>query len=539
MRVPTLLLAVALTGARLGAQRGDTTMSLTLQQALLRAEAASPAVGIARAGISSAQASWLRARSGYLPQINGSATYTRTLASEFSGFANSTPSDTFPTPANCIHYVPDPTLSTEARLAALERGLDCAANGSSLDLSQLPFGRPNTYTFSLSGSQTLFDRRIGGQLASANASRDQARVEFDAQRAGAVVTVTQAYFDAQLAQRLVDIADSTLAQAQRTFDQTRLERQAGNAAEFDQLRASVARDNQTPVLLQRRAARDQALLRLHQVLDVPASTRITLATPLADTTAVALPPFAAAIAGAADTAIDARAPVREAAAAVRAGEGTLRAARSERLPTVGVASTYSKIDFPQQVFSFDRFLTDWSVSVTATVPIFNGGRLRADALAAEAALEQSQYRLTQARQQAQLELGDASTQLSSAQATFSASIGTVAQAQRAYDIAELRYQNGLSTLTDVGDARLQLGQAQANNAQAARDLQVARMRIALLRDLPFNAGTATAGFGASAGQNGSTGSNPGPGQSTQTTAPVNSANPFVTAPRTSGNSGGN
>ena len=110
-------------------------------------------------------------------------------------------------------------------------------------------------------------------------------------------------------------------------------------------------------------------------------------------------------------------------------------------------------------------------------------------------------RLKQARQQAELEQSDTRTQLLSAEATFSASFGTVAQAQRAYDIAELRYRNGLSTLTDVGDARLQLGQAQANNAQASRDLQVARIRLALLRDLPFGggapAGTATGASGSS------------------------------------------
>jgi outer membrane protein TolC len=77
--------------------------------------------------------------------------------------------------------------------------------------------------------------------------------------------------------------------------------------------------------------------------------------------------------------------------------------------------------------------------------------------------------------------------LSSAQAVWQAVQGTVAQAARAYSIAELRYRNGLSTLTEVGEARVQLGQAQANRAQAVRDFQVARIRVALLRDLPFGA----------------------------------------------------
>jgi outer membrane protein TolC len=508
--------------ATAGAQRA-APLSLSLQEALARADLASPAVGIARAGITGAQASWLRARSSYLPQLNGSATYTRTLQSEFSAFAATT-QDTFPAPVNCHHFVPNPSLPLADRLDSLEHAVDCTANGSIFSLANLPFGQANTWNFGVSGSLTLFDRKIAGQMATADAGRQQASIEVDAQRAAAVVNVAQAYFDAQLAQRLVDIADSTLAQAQRTFDQTRLERQVGNAAEFDQLRAGVARDNQSPVVIQRRAERDQAFLRLRQVLDLAAATPLILTTPLIDTAAAPLPAYAARIAAANDTAIDARAPVREAQAAVFAGDGQVRTARAERLPAIVLSSTYAKIDFPQNVFSFNRFLTDWSVNVQLTVPIYDGGRLHADVLAAEATRDQSAMRLKQARQQAQLEQGDARTQLESAQAAWTASLGTSAQAQRAYDIAELRYSNGLSTLTEVADVRLQLGQAEANSAQAARDLQVARIRLSLLRDLPFGAGTA-------AGTSAATGAG---APAASSTTPVNPANPATTTARPAG-----
>jgi len=514
-RLVAVVAFVVMITARGNAQQ---PIPLSLAAALARADSASPAVGIARAGINSAEAAWLRARSAYLPQVNGSALYTRALASEFSGFTATNPADTFPAPVNCHHFVANPDLTVTQRLDSLEHALDCTANGSSsLDLSQLPFGRPNTWTFSVAGSQVLFNKQLANQIAAASALRDQSQVELDAQRAAAVVSVAQAYFDAELAQRLVDIADSTLVQAQRTFEQTRLERQAGNAAEFDQLRASVARDNQTPVLIQRRAQRDQAFLRLRQALDLPPVANLVLTTALTDTAAVVLPSYAAAIAAANDTAVDSRAPVREAAATLRSTESALHAARSEHLPTVGISSTYSKIAFPIDAFSLNHFVTDWSVNVQLSVPIFNGGRLRADAMAAEATREQSAQRLRQARQQAQLEQGDARNQLLSASASFSASIGTVTQAQRAYDIAELRYRNGLSTLTDVGDARVQLGQAQANNAQAARDLPVARLRLALLRDLPFSGTSAASSQGSSAAASGSVPTSSPTGSATRTT----------------------
>jgi outer membrane protein TolC len=91
-------------------------------------------------------------------------------------------------------------------------------------------------------------------------------------------------------------------------------------------------------------------------------------------------------------------------------------------------------------------------------------------------------------------------QLEGAQAAWLASVGTAAVAQRAYEIAEVRFREGLSTQIELSETRVQWQQALANRAQAARDLQVARVRLALLRQLPLGAGTSGATAGAGAGQ---------------------------------------
>ncbi len=49
----------------------------------------------------------------------------------------------------------------------------------------------------------------------------------------------------------------------------------------------------------------------------------------------------------------------------------------------------------------------------------------------------------------------------------------------------MRYREGLSTQVELADSRILLQQAQANRAVAARDLQIARVRAALLPFLPF------------------------------------------------------
>jgi hypothetical protein len=74
----------------------------------------------------------------------------------------------------------------------------------------------------------------------------------------------------------------------------------------------------------------------------------------------------------------------------------------------------------------------------------------------------------------------------------------VEQAARAYEIADLRYREGISTQLELLDARLVMQSAQVNRAQAARDVQVARARASLLPDLPLTNATIDAAGSAGA-----------------------------------------
>ena len=80
-----------------------------------------------------------------------------------------------------------------------------------------------------------------------------------------------------------------------------------------------------------------------------------------------------------------------------------------------------------------------------------------------------------------------------ARAAWQASQGTAEQAARAYSIAEVRYKEGISTQIELNDARILLEQAVANRALAARNLQVARVKLALLPNLPLQATGSTQG----------------------------------------------
>jgi outer membrane protein TolC len=154
---------------------------------------------------------------------------------------------------------------------------------------------------------------------------------------------------------------------------------------------------------------------------------------------------------------------------------------------VSLVSSWGRVAYPGGLLpGWNDFATNWTVGAQMSVPVFTGGRIRGDQMVAEASLLESRALFEQTRSLAELDTRTAVLQLASARAQWQASAGTVEQATRAYQIAEIRYREGLSTQTELADSRILLQQAQANRAQAARDLQIAQVRIALLPDLPLN-----------------------------------------------------
>ncbi len=479
---------------------------LSLDEALRLAESQSEAVRIAQAGVLRARGQQMQARSQYMPQVGASLTYTRTLASQFSALAGSgppaPPAGTPPVPPDdgttyyspCTRYLAAAGATDAQRIASLEAFAKCGAStGSSIDFSKVGFGAKNQYQLGVQGSLDLYSGgRAQSQNRAAGAARTAADIELASQQARLALDITEAYFDAVLADRLVAIAESSLAQTESVLGQTRLARQVGNQSEFDLLRAQVTRDNQMPALLQRRTDRDLAYARFKQMLNFPSGERVTLTTGLAnerDLAQVARTGSSTPNADS-DSSAASRAPVRQLGEALRAQQEELRIARSSWIPTVTLSTQYGRVAFPSSTLpDLGNFLTNWTVSLSASVPLFTGGRTKGATMMAEAGVREAEARYEQVREAASLDAQQAHALLTQAQAALSASAGTSEQAAKAYSIAEVRYREGLSTQVELNDSRLLLQQASANAALAVRNVQVARMRVALLRDLPLGVGT--------------------------------------------------
>ena len=484
-----LILSLSLFAAPLGAQT-SAVIRISLDDALRIAESKSEAVAVARAGLTRASGNRMISRSAGLPQLNGTASYTKTLKSQFDIFASAPAPDPTAPKALCTPEIPANATAAE-RQAALDAATTCGSGGG-IDFSSAGFGAKNQWSLGLNAGWNVYTGgRISGLNRAAAAQERSATIEVEAQRAQTKYDVAQAYYDAALTDRLVSIARSSLEQTERVLEQTKLGKEVGDVSEFDLLRAQVTRDNQRPALIQAQSNRDVAYLRLKQLLEVPAADSLVLATSLESDSITPAMTVAAATAARLDAA--SRAPVRQLEQAVIAQEGLLRAAKAERFPQLQVVSGYQRLYFPNELFpDFGNARQNWTVGVQASFPLFTAGRLRGNTLVAEGNLEETRQRLVQTRELTELDSRVAMTQLEQAQAAYLASAGTAEQAQRALEIDQLRYREGISTQTDLAQSRILFEQATANRAVAARNLAVARLRVQLLTDLPLQLGGSTA-----------------------------------------------
>ena len=460
-RVMALLAWLAAVHPAAFAQTAPRTLSL--DEALALAEKTSERVAIAAAGVSRADAGRALARSEGLPQLNASASYDRTLRSEFDGLFEPPPDDD---------------------------------GGDGVDFSNLPFGQANVYRAGLTFSQQLYNGgRIRAERRRAGLRHDNAVLNLASAGAQHTLDVAQAFYDAALTDRLVSIAEETYEQADRSLKDTEEQRAAGRLSEFELLRARVARDSLQPSVVRARNGREVAYLRLKQLLDLPLDQPLALTSDL-DQPVLAPPARFAGRLAAAEAPGPAAPPqpyegfrvaLTQIGNEVRIADQAVAVARAERWPAIALRSDFGVVNYPESLPEFDDWRQNWTVGIGLTLPIFNGGRIRANERIARANAEEARATLRLSEELAALDLASTRSDLSAARVEWETSGSTIEQAQRAYEIAELRYREGLSTQLELSDARLQLAQSLVTRAEAARNLQVRRIRFALLPELPLAA----------------------------------------------------
>ncbi|HEX5060323.1 MAG TPA: TolC family protein [Kofleriaceae bacterium] len=422
----------------------ESPTALSFEEAVGAAERTAESVAIANADVDRADAQVTSARAGYLPTVNSSLAYQRTLASEFDD----------------INFGP-------------------MTGGSDV---KLPFGQRNNWRVNLNVTQPIFDGfRTKNAVDVAKGGVRHAELGVNSMRAQVALQVAQAYFDAVLAERQVVIGEETLRQAEQTYQETELGFKQGTRPEFDLVRAEVVRDNQRTLVVQFKVQRDVTLVSLRRLVGLPLDRQLQLTSTLDSNDLEQLLATARKAAGITSTN---RIAVAQAKESVGIRESALKLAKSQYWPSLSAGTDLGFVDYDNTPFHPD-WRTNWTLGVTLSLPVFDGLRREAQVRTTQAELAAAKQQLQLSSKVSNVETAQARASVEASQTQLENSIRTVKQAQRAYEIAELRFSQGASTHLEITDARVQLEQALLVQARAARDLRVARFREELLPALPL------------------------------------------------------
>ncbi len=459
-------------------QPARPAVRLTLQDAIQRALHSGTDVRIAEAGVRQAEGQVTQAWASALPEIRANLTYQRTFASVFQELGSS----------GIPPFLPDTTAPLATRVRYLETNAQYAAlQGIGSLFSQTGFGSPNSYTATLTFSQTLFQGgMVGAGIAGAHAYEQAARSQLDETRRDVTYRVTQAYLNALYAERIVDITEASQIQVNDQLHRVSLNHQVGASADYDLLRAQVEAANQEPLVIAARNSRDIALLEVRRLVDIPADQPVELASGLLLTPADSLPRLDSV---ALDLDAAGRAAIEAAQATVEYRQQAVHYYRGDYYPSLKLTSSYGGQAFPSGTFpsAIGQFHQDWSASLVVSMPLFDGFKTRGVVQQAQADLSRAEAQLSQTRASVAIEIEQAREEIARAQALVVARHVTVGQAERAQHLASVRYANGIATALEVSDARLALEQASVNEAQATHDylLAIAALERALGHPVPL------------------------------------------------------
>lgn len=420
-----IILSMLLLAGALWASAQQDAVTLTLPQAVRLALQYNPSLREATGKDAAARAGIQQARAGMLPQI-----------AVATGVSN-------------VSSVPDITVLPGHPGVVL--------------------GYYNTWLNNLSAQQVLY---AGGRLkALLRQATDEARaVAANNERTRQVVAYNaeRAFFLLYTAQQEEVVADDALHAAQDHLKvaQSRLNERA--APKYDVLRAEVEVQNTQQDLVGAQTDIQTAQAGLQQALGGDAK-EYRASDPGFDLAAPS-PVLDEAL----QRANRQRPEIRALDWQHRAADAAVVAANGMKLPTIalGVGYQYAQPSSPLE-------LNRWTVSASASLPLFDGGLANADRHAAEAQRIQVSAEQDELRASIVAEVKEAFARFTAAGAQIVTARKQVELADEMLRIANVRYQAGVATATEIADAQTSLTQSRQRLTAALSQWGIASAELRL------------------------------------------------------------
>jgi outer membrane protein len=344
-----------------------------------------------------------------------------------------------------------------------------------------PLNRPdflNNFQSQVTADQTLYDAgQTKHAVRSAELAKDMTSEEGRHTRMGVIAGVIRSYYDALLGAEQVNTTNQAMRSAQADLDRAQSVRSAGMSTDVDVLSIRVHLASVREQQIRRSADLDVARAALNDALGLPLDTAHTLTTAM---TPLKLPE--SLLADYEKSALSERPEARQVKLATSLAENQAAAAHSNLLPQVGIHAAF---EADRQRF-YDQGGANWLVSIGLRWNLFNGFSDKARIEESKFALRRSEAEQEHAGSAIRLQVRRAYADLHAAGQRIDVAQASVTEAEESLRITKNRYESGMSNVTDLLRTETAVLEARTRHLAAIHDQRIAAAMLELA------AGTLTA-----------------------------------------------
>lgn len=336
----------------------------------------------------------------------------------------------------------------------------------------------NQYSNSVTATMPLYTGgALSGAIKSAKAGYKSALVGVQKSYNDMRSTVTNGYFSVLQADDMQVLGRESVARLEEHLKNVKAQYDVGVVAKVDVLRSEVELANAQQNLIKAENAYKIAEANFNKIIGLPLATNLFLEDTLTYT------PYEQDLAYCLDYASKNRPELEQAKQGVEAARGQVRAARSGYQPQISAFATQNW-DTSDGHWAADEEST-WSAGINVSLTIFDTGVTRSKAHAAKANYFSAQETYRDTVDAVMLDVRSQYLNMREAEKRISTTEVAVSQAEEDYRIAQLRYQAGVGTNTDVLDAQVALTDAQTNYLQSVYDYNISKTNLETAIGVPM------------------------------------------------------
>jgi outer membrane protein TolC len=317
-------------------------------------------------------------------------------------------------------------------------------------------------------AQSVFNAELRNQYRARKSDEQASILSIQDSRDVVVFAVGTAYMQVIASAARVETAKAQVTSARELDQQTANRVKSEVAPEIDSLRSQVERQSAEQRLTNATNQLEKDKLTLARIIGLAIDQDFGVTDPLSYHPLTGITNETAT-----DDALRSRADLRSAQASVQAAAFTLRAQKGQRLPVVSVSA-----DFGGAGTNIGNFNQVHTVAANISVPIYTGGRIRADIQQAQADLARREAEYEDLKGRVAYDVRVAWLDLSASDSSVKVAERNKSLAEKALTQSQDRYINGVTNYLEVVQAQETVTVANENYIQSLFSFNVAMISFA-------------------------------------------------------------